>query len=331
MPKKSYISLALSLILIGILVYISNPQRVLEVVSKAKLRYLLLGFSLWLSSIILRTFRWQILLQRVKCEPSFVTSLKVLLAGLAISNLTPGKVGDPIRGYFLKKVTGEHFSRVVPSIFIERILDFFATVLLGSFSLVVLYGTVYFKFFLLGIGFYIFAFCLAIFVLTSEKRTLKAVNLIFSFTKFIPRIREKKSEIIGFSRNLHTSFLRYRKKKPVLLAFIITVGIWLVESLIFYVALLSIGIKVSPFLIMTLNPLIIILSVLTFLPGGLGSGDVLSVVVYSSLTGIAYAHLTAATLLARSISYWPCVAIGLLLAARLKKTEINKNVSVELP
>ena len=316
--SKSLLSLGISILILALLVYISGPEKVLATIASANLFYVFAGFGLWMCSVVLRTIRWRFLLKNVKSFPDFFSTMRVLLAGLGISNITPGKVGDPIRAYFKKKKTGDEFSRVVSSIFVERVSDFFATLTLGLFSLVLLSGTPYFKFFLVGIEIYITAFFTGIYILASEKRTEKAVNFLFKFMKIIPKLRERRKEIRGFSKNIHNSFIKYKDKKILFMTFVITLGIWVLESLILYLALLSIDISVSPFLIVTIAPLIVVISVLTFLPGGLGSGDALNVFVFSSLAGITYSQLTAATLLTRLASFWPCVFIGLYFATKIK-------------
>lgn len=318
MSKKSLLPLSLSLGILALLVYISGPEKVIDIILRANIFYVLLGFCLWLCSIFIRTVRWRILLKNVKSFPDFFSAMKVLLAGLGVSNITPGKVGDPIRAYFLKKKTGDEFSRVVSSIFVERVSDFFATLTLGLFSLVLISGTGYFKLFLIAIGIYILLFFSGIYILASERRTKKAVNFLFRFFKVIPKIREKQKEIESFSRNIHSSFITYKNKKILAVTFVLTLSIWILESLILYLALISIGSNVSPFIIVTVAPLIVVISVLTFLPGGLGSGDALIVFIFSSLTGVTYSQLTAATILSRLASFWPCVFIGMYFAAKIK-------------
>jgi len=316
--SKSLLSLIISISILALLVYISGPEKVLKTIANANFIYVILGFCLWVCSIILRTIRWRILLKNVNTFLDFFSAMRVLLAGLGISNITPGKIGEPIRAYFLKKKTGVEFSRVVSSIFVERVADFFATLTLGLFSLILLSNTRYFNFFVLGIGIYIIAFITGIYILSSEKRTEKAVNFLFRFFKIIPKIRERKKEIKGFSKNIHNSFIKYKDKKILLITFALTLLIWSLESLILYFALLAIGSNVSPFLIITIAPLIVVISVLTFLPGGLGSGDALIVFVFSSLVGITYSELTAATILTRLASFWPCVFIGIYFASKIK-------------
>lgn len=316
--SKSLLSLVISISILALLVYISGPEKVWATIASANLLYVFAGFGLWVFSVALRTIRWRFLLKNVKSFPDFFSTMRVLLAGLGVSNITPGKIGDPIRAYFLKKKTGDEFSRVVSSIFVERVSDFFATLTLGLFSLVLLSGTPYFKFFLLGISIYIVAFLSGIYILASEKRTERVVNFLFRFFKVIPKIRERQKEIKGFSKNIHSSFIKYKNKKILFVTFAITLGIWILESLVLYLALLAISSPVSPFLIVTIAPLIVVISVLTFLPGGLGTGDALVVFVFSSLAGITYSELTAATLLTRLASFWPCVFIGMYFATKIK-------------
>ena len=315
---KSVFSLFVSFGILALLIYFSNPHKVMEIFLSSNPLFLAVAFCSWFFSAVLRTVRWKILLRNVGINPSFATAMKVLLAGLAVSNLTPGKVGEPVRAYFLKKSTGEYFSTVVSSIFVERVCDFLAILTLGAFSLFLLFTTPYFTYFVLAVCLYAFLFLFGIYILASGRRTAKSVNFLFKILGFIPKIRKRKSEIAGFSENIHRSFLTYKNWKVIFCTYLITLLIWILESLVFYFAFVSINAQISPFLIVTLSPLLTIISILTFLPGGLGSGDALAVFVYSFVAGLSYSQVTAASLLGRIAAFFPCIAIGMYFASKYK-------------
>ncbi len=315
---RSAFSLLVSFGILALLVYFSGPQKVMNALLSSNPLFLAAGFSMWLLSLVLRTARWKILLRNIGTNPGFATTMKILLAGLAVSNITPGKVGEPVRAYFFKKSTGERFSKVVSSIFIERVCDFLAILTLSAFSLFLLFSTAYFKYFLLAACLYAFAFFSGIYILASGKRTEKSANFLFRILGFIPKIKKRKGEIAGFSESVHKSFMSYRNWKIILCAYSITLFIWILESLVFYFALLSINARVSPFLIVTLSPFLTLVSILTFLPGGLGSGDALAVLVYSSVAGLSCSQVTAASLLGRMLAFFPCVIAGTYFASKYK-------------
>ncbi len=319
MRMSKILPLIVSLAILIILIYFSGPQKVLSLMLRANIYYLFFGFLLWLISSLLRTVRWKILLKEVRCDVNFFTAYKVLLAGLSISNLTPGKIGEPARAYFLKRVSGKRMSSVLPSLFVERMLDFIVTTMLAFFSIFLFANTPYFNYFILGLGIYFFVFSFGIFILLSEKRTVKILNLPFRFFSFIPKICRKKKEILSFSKNLHKSFVKYKRKSPLLYTFIMTLFIWILESLVMFFALLSLELYISPVLVITLVPLATLLSVLTFLPGGLGSGEALVVMLFSFVSALAVHELTASVLLARIVSFWPCVMIGMFFVLRIQR------------
>lgn len=321
MTRKSLVAIGISIFILSLLIYVSGPEKVFGYLIESNPIYLFLGFLLWVSSIIFRTIRWKILLKNVNSQPSFSVAIKALLAGLSISNITPGKAGDPIRAYFLKKTSGDKISIVVSSILIERLLDFFAIVTLSMLFIFYIVESPYFTLFVSGIVIYLTIFFVAIYIMISEKRLLRIIKILFRVFKFIPKIREKSGEIQGFTKALHKSFLKYKDRKSLIKAYFFSICIWIAESSILFLVLLSLGVHAPLLTIISITPMIIIISVLTFLPGGLGSGDALLVIIFSTLIGIPPSQLTAATILGRLVSFWPCILIGSYFATKIKIKE----------
>ncbi len=316
--KKTGLSFSISIIILIALISFSNPKKVWYYLSISNLRFVLIGFTLWIFSMILRNIRWRILLRRVGIEADFMTTLKSLLAGIGISNITPGKVGDPIRAYFLKKETGNKASNILPSIFIERFLDLLGLIVLGFFGAFLLYGTSYFKYFIIATGIYFVMFILFVFISISENRIKTLFFMVFRILKFVPKIREFESEIENLSRNFNRSFKKYSEPSTLFVSFLLSLIIWIIESLVVYFSFKALNTVVDLYLIIVINPVIVLVSVLTLLPGGLGTGDALSVFVYSKILGVNISQLTAMTIIARSVSFWPSVIIGVILASNIR-------------
>src|SRR5437016_4808037 len=69
-----------------------------------------------------RFVKWQYYLKRLQIRLPFGTSLLIFLSGLSMA-ITPGKVGELLKSYFLKRVTGVPASRTSPIIVAERLTD----------------------------------------------------------------------------------------------------------------------------------------------------------------------------------------------------------------
>jgi uncharacterized protein (TIRG00374 family) len=317
--RKSYISFGISILLLVSLIYFSGVEKVIAILMKTDLRFIVIGCLLWVVSLFLRVTRWKILLENVKCKLHFSTLTKVFVVGLAISNISPGKIGDPVRGLILKKVSGVKFGNILPSIFVERLLDVICTILfslVGIFILSAVLSIV--QWFVIAIAVYIVIFSFLIFILLSQNRTDRFVGILIKFFGFLPKAKQLEKKTRSFSSHLHKSFLTYKNRKVLTSTFFLSLLIWFLEGFILYTAFLSLHLQVDPMKIIFVSPIIVLLSILTFLPGGLGSGDILSVIIFSSLLKLEVAQVTSAVILARFLSYWPYVFIGMFLLTRMK-------------
>jgi glycosyltransferase 2 family protein len=84
---------------------------------------------------VLRAIRWQFLLRPIGLA-RFSTAFRTTVIGFALSSLLPGRPGEAVRPYLLARREGLSFPSVFATIFIERILDMAAVLLLfGSFVL----------------------------------------------------------------------------------------------------------------------------------------------------------------------------------------------------
>ncbi|MEW6008500.1 MAG: lysylphosphatidylglycerol synthase transmembrane domain-containing protein [Candidatus Omnitrophota bacterium] len=82
------------------------------------------------SCIIPKAIKWQVILKALKIKASFFDSLRAYWSGLFFGAITPGKVGDISRVYFLSK----HNPFIVRSIFsvvLDRLSDIVVLLLIG--------------------------------------------------------------------------------------------------------------------------------------------------------------------------------------------------------
>ena len=137
-----------------------------------------------------RFIKWHYYLRLLEIDISIPDSFAIFMSGL-IMTITPGKMGELLKAFLVKDKTGTPVSRTLPVILSERITDFLAIIflaLIGAF----LFG--------LQKGLLIFAavfFILIIFVLSSEKLSLKIIALISKIkiiNKYSSHLLEARSE-----------------------------------------------------------------------------------------------------------------------------------------
>ncbi len=321
--KKRYLLFLISILLLIGLIYFSNPQEIYSVLVEAKLNYILLGLVFWLVGCLVRTYRWKYLLSKRNIEIGFFSAVKIYIMGLFISNITPLKTGDPARIYLLKEIKQKSFSRSMPSIFIERILDILCLISISILGLVFLSFSSdisYYLFF--SIILYSLVIFMVLFFSLSEGKMEFFLKKIIDIFSFLPRVKKLDKKIDYFSKNFRNSLREYNKN-TLLISFIISVFVWILNALVGLSVFYSIGINISYSVVLVVMSVGILIGILTILPGSLGSGEIITVFLYSQFVNVQVSSLTSVALLSRLLNFWIYVFIGLFLFLRygVKKSE----------
>ncbi len=266
MRKSTIVLTLISVLLVtGIIIYI-NPRSFIYVMEKINPYYILLSFLIVNLGVILRVFKWYILLEDVK----FTELFPIQVSGMAISNLTPGKIGEPVKALFLKYATGKSVSRLLPSILWERALDLIVMVLLSLIA-------VYFFSSKLSIGFLgmgLIGLLIIFMILFVENRRFG--EKVFSLLKRIPLLKKLNIDVFYESKI---------SKKRILASFLVTLVVWILDGSVFYLLLLGLGITLGPVDVLVISGLMtlsIIVGLASALPGGVGSADIVFILFLSS-------------------------------------------------
>jgi hypothetical protein len=272
----------------------------------------LLGVGIFFLGSLLRTYRWQFLLKRLRIRIPFSRTYSIFMAGLFISNLTPGKIGDPVRSLLLKRVEKKSMGKSLPSIFVERFFDIAAiiTISILGFVLLTVRLAELSTYFALAIATWSVLTLGAIYVIMSERRTRWALRKGHEIFSFIPRVRRLGGEIDDFCRNIHSSLVKYKKKSTLIKTYVLSIIIWASDGLILYLAFLALGVQVSLLACLVIIPIAVLIGLLSMLPGGLGSSEIIAAAFFASIFPISLAQVTAAVLLGRAMSYWMSLAVG---------------------
>src|SRR5438552_5716344 len=115
-------------------------------------QYLPLILGLTLFNYGCRFGKWQYYLRRLKITIGLGKSLLIFLSGLSMA-ITPGKVGELLKSYQLKRATGVAISRTSPLIVCERLTDGIAMIGLAATGLVLYHLSWGFLLALLLLGF----------------------------------------------------------------------------------------------------------------------------------------------------------------------------------
>ena len=256
-----------------------------------------LGLTLW--NYLLRFIKWHYFLKQVKVPYlPVLQSARLFVAGFPLA-VTPGKVGETLKGVWLNQLTGFPTARGVSVVLAERISDGLAMLLLSAVG-VIAYRR-YWPAFAIVLGLLLGA------VIISQIRPL--AQYLISWGPRLPLIRRFASSINDFYEGTYTLLRPWTT--------FVSVGLgtisWLAEGIGFYLILVGLG--ESPG-IGTLSIAIFVLSfstvigAVTALPGGLLATDASIVGMLVLLLGMDANTAAAATLLIRFATLWFGVGIG---------------------
>jgi uncharacterized protein (TIRG00374 family) len=253
------------------------------------------------ANYLLRFLKWHYYLSQIGVrELSLLESAHLFVAGFPLA-VTPGKVGEALKGVWLKERTGIHTARGVSVVLAERISDGLGVLALSTLG-VIAYPRYWPAFLsvlvaLLGI------------IVVSQIRPLAMALLAFGSR--LPLLKRFTHSLGEF---YEASFALFRPKTTLIAVGLGTIS-WLGEGIGLYVVLIGLGVPSG------WDELSIAIFVLSFstvvgaisaLPGGLGAADVSIAGMLTLLLDLSPGTSSAATLLIRFATLWFGVALGLL-------------------
>ncbi|HLD83641.1 MAG TPA: lysylphosphatidylglycerol synthase transmembrane domain-containing protein [archaeon] len=297
MHKLKIIGGAASIVLLAAVIWLSNPEALFHTAAGANKIYIAAGLCVSVASVCFRVLKWKILV-----GVDYITLFPVQLFGMTVSNFTPGKAGEPAKALALKSVTGIPVSKSLPTIIWERVMDILVLLLL---SVAFMHGAALsgdlLRFSYAGIGIFAAAFLLLLLVLTSRRFGEK-------FFGALRRFPPLKSLSRGFLETFYgTSFSKTTLAKSL----IITAVPWVLDGVVLYLVLLSLGQNAAIISLAGIISISTIIGVASSLPGGIGSMEVVASLLLASL-GIPSVTAVAAVLIFRAATFWFGSLLGAL-------------------
>lgn len=312
--KKKMIPLILAVIIFAAWFYFSNPAKMIESILKANMFFVGSAIALTIASISLKAFRWQSLLKGIKIRIPFSLAFSSFISATAISLLTPGRVGEPVRGLILKKKSGTNFSETLPLIIVERAMDLvvaLAFAIAGIFVLGAMLSAELQFFLELSAVISVMALAVVLAALFSERIGKFLIKIFLMLPKTAglkPKIEHVAGPFYASSRKI--------KSGSIFSVFLLTVLVWVIEGAILFFAVNSIGLGISLLIAIEIISLAQIIGLVSSLPGGLGSVEtVLALLMLPFLPALPAA--SAATIIYRFASLWVGMGLGVFFLARL--------------
>ncbi|MBI2906123.1 MAG: flippase-like domain-containing protein [Chloroflexi bacterium] len=299
---KVLLSLCFGVLVVFALMFYGDFTKILQTIVHFRWEYLPLILGLTLLNYFLRFIKWDYYLHQIGVDTlSKRDSLLVFFSGLSMV-ITPGKLGEWVKSYLLKEISGTAFSRSAPIIIAERLSDGIALLLLASAG-----------FFLFRVGWEVAAAVVvlaAAIVFAAQSRPL-ALRLI-GLMERLPLVSSQAHLLHAFYESSNI-LLSTRN-----LLFAVTLGFfsWLGECVAFYFVLSGLGVEPSALLLVQAAFILSVSSLgasIVLLPGGLGMAEGGITGLSQFLVGAPKDVAVAAALIIRFCTLWFGVALGMIM------------------
>ena len=292
----------LLLVLIGLTVGNFDFHTFFQYIFSANPWLLLAAVGIYYLGFPLRGYRWSLLLRGAGYDIPVRDSTEIIFISWLVNCLVPAKLGDVYRAYLLRLNFAVSLSKTFGTIFIERIFDLFAIVLLGlaagfwsfregmSPEIRVIFG--------IGLG-VIAALAIGLFLVRNfGRRILTRLPLPARITEFYDRFEEGVFSISP-------------RQLPRLA--IVTGLIWATEAMRLYLVVLALGFDDVNLGISGAFFVALIASLLTaipFTPAGLGLVELGIIGVLRTVYHVPPTEAAAIALLDRAISVLSIIILG---------------------
>ncbi len=130
---RTIISIAVPLVIIVVFVALNWKQleRVPQLILAANPLLVVAAFGIYYLGFPLRGYRWALLLRGTGFSCPTKDATEIIFLSWLVNCVVPAKLGDVYRAYLLKINSDASLSRTFGTVFIERVLDLFAIVILG--------------------------------------------------------------------------------------------------------------------------------------------------------------------------------------------------------
>lgn len=265
------------IVLIYILINI-DLSKVFTIIKSVNLYYMIVAILINPIVFFLLTERWKYICKSMGVELKYAVYLKLRLRGVFLGNISPGKIGDFYRAKHLSEETDLEIGKSISSVIIDRILDICALIFLNIIGLLLLLYIFNITTFIIESIIFSAIIVIGLLIIFKKNLVKKLFKPLFKF--FVPTDAKHK---IAIHFNKFYDGLSYFKFSQYLLAFMISIAIWLLTFTGIYILALSLSIDVPYVFILGMASVAAFVSAIPISVGGLGTREATYVFFLSSL------------------------------------------------
>lgn len=310
---RKILSVIIGLLILLIILSQIDISLLAEIISQTRLEIIALALAMVVLDVFSKSMKWISIIKAHEEKISLFESAKFFLIGFFLGIITPARVGDLSRAFYLsnKKIP---LSLAVSTVIIDRLIDVGILVFLGALAVTGL--LVFFNLVVIPIevvALIIILFLAGIFIFTRKKIVGLLLRPFFDF--IIPK---KYSEKIRTGFHSFYTHLEKTRKKPVYMLLGIFYGFigWFFSiSFAFFIAI-SLGMEVPFYFMILVVPIITLIELIPISVSGIGTRDAGVIFLFSFLS------ISAETAIAFSILY---LTVGYLVPAMIGGLLFMKN------
>jgi uncharacterized protein (TIRG00374 family) len=295
--KGSIATLFGAVFLYAALLFFSDARKAVRLVAGFDVWIFLAMLGLSLVCYLTRLVRFHYLMNLLERPLSLRDAFYIQFSGMTMT-LTPGKVGEILKAFLARERAGLPVSAGVSLVFVERVTDFLAVLILSLGGIGAISGNY------VGIA--------IIFGLTAAAIVFLSVPTTQRFTVSVVERLPGVSRFAGSLETMFASMGQTLKPGPLTVSVGLAVLGWGSEGLAFALALRSLGhLQLGVFQAVAVYAVSTIVGALAMLPGGLGltEGSMMGILVAAR---VPRADAFVVTLIIRFTTLWFGVILGAL-------------------
>lgn len=264
--KFVHIKFIFSLLIIVALVLIIWDFEFENIAFNLSVTRILMVIVVLVFSLILRAYRWQLLMNnKTNNKLSFLFSFKLLLIGQALNVIMPAGTGDIAKGYFGYKQLGQKERMFAVSIF-DKLVAIASVGLLAIYASIVTKEYIYLLLVIVSIT----PFLIILYI----NKLLKVKLVAFFYKRISNRFKRVDLDLLI----QHLSFTT----QVILKAFLISLFAWIFTYLLLYYSFSVFNVNISFAEVLVFSPILTLARLFPLTLNGVGSDEALMIFLFSS-------------------------------------------------
>jgi len=255
---------------------------------------------------LVRGLRWQMLIRTAGFDYPYAKCIRLWSIGFFASSVTPGKVGDALRAYYLSRDTGHNFGTCLATVFADRVMDL-VTILVGGLITTIIFSIYYVKIpSVWGIAAGVAGIVAMFLILTNRSIMRRVVGPLAKALVPDTYVEELREHFHSF----YDALARYKKNPgQTALAYLTALVFWWSVVMMATAVTKILGIPVSPGYVLLIMPMLTLAEFLPISISGLGTRDAVAVYVFS-VVGVASAQAVSFSILYLILGTYVTALVG---------------------